>query len=409
VAKNITAMKTFPHKTERLHSMDALRAIMMLLGLVIHSALTYAVTDWGSTWSLKDPNATHWTNDYLVDFVHVFRMQIFFFVAGFFGALLFYERQPRPMIKNRFKRIVLPFIIFVFLLWPTVIVSFVYTRLSFAGDPEAWATATAYLTGSDGYIPGSTYHLWFLYYLTLITGFTVIIAFVAKRFKGFSHKTSSLFNKIIKHPVLRIIVFAAFTAVVYMFMNTSQVATSNSFIPDLNTFTYYAFFYMIGWILFKSKHLLDEMKRMDWWSTALGIALFSVYFFWKDDFGFYDAIIIKSITVWCLIFGVTGLFIRYASNHSPVMRYISDASYWVYLVHLSFTGLLPGLIMNWSLPATVKFLIVMLTTFFVCFVSYHYLVRSTFIGQFLNGRKYSKKIKDIQPATAPNAQLAMDK
>jgi hypothetical protein len=402
-------MQNFPHKTERLHSMDALRAIMMLLGLVIHSALTYAVTDWGSTWSLKDPNATHWTNDYIVDFVHVFRMQIFFFVAGFFGALLFYERKPRRMIRNRIQRIVFPFLVFVFLLWPSVIVCFVYTRLSFAGNPEAWATATAYLTQIEGYIPGSTFHLWFLYYLALITGFTVIIAFIAKKYKAFTNKTSGLFKSIIKHPILRILVFASFTAVVYVFMNTSQVATSNAFIPDLNTFTYYAFFYMIGWILFKSKHLLDELKRMDWWSTALGIALFSVYFFWKDDFKFYDAIIIKSITVWCLIFGITGLFIRYTSNHSRVMRYISDASYWVYLIHLSFTAIIPGLIMNWTLPATVKFLIVMLGTFFVCFVSYHYLVRATFIGQFLNGRRYSKKIKDIKPAKQQKVELVMDK
>ena len=402
-------MQNFPHKTERLHSMDALRAIMMLLGLVIHSALTYAVTDWGATWPLKDPNALHWTNDYIVDFIHVFRMQIFFFVAGFFGALLFYERRPRRMIKNRIQRIVFPFLVFVFLLWPSIVVCFTYTRLSFAGDPEAWATATSILAQIDGYIPGSTFHLWFLYYLALITGFSVIIAFIARPFKAFTNKISGLFNRIIIHPILRILVFASFTVVVYIFMNTSQVATSNSFIPDLNTFTYYAFFYIIGWILFKSKHLLDELKHMDWWSAALGIALFSVYFFWNDDFEFYDAIIIKSITVWCLIFGISGMFIRYASNHSPVMRYISDASYWVYLVHLSLTALLPVLIMNWALPATVKFLIVMVGTFSICFLSYHYLVRSTFIGQFLNGKKYSKKIKDIKQVAHTQVELAMDK
>lgn len=38
-------MKAQPHKTERLHSLDALRAIMMLLGLVIHSAITYGTID----------------------------------------------------------------------------------------------------------------------------------------------------------------------------------------------------------------------------------------------------------------------------------------------------------------------------------------------------------------------------
>ena len=60
-------MKAQPHKTERIHSLDSLRAIMMLLGVVLHSAITYGNADWGSTWSLKDPIATSSVNDYIVD------------------------------------------------------------------------------------------------------------------------------------------------------------------------------------------------------------------------------------------------------------------------------------------------------------------------------------------------------
>ncbi|OZV70014.1 acyltransferase family protein [Winogradskyella aurantia] len=402
-------MKTTPHKTERLHSMDALRAIMMLLGLVIHSAITYAVTDWGNVWSLKDPNATHWTNDYIVDFIHAFRMQIFFFVAGFFGAMLFYERQPLRMVKNRVQRIVFPFLVFVFLLWPSIIFSFVYTRLSFAGDPQAMETALSFFSTSEGYIPGSTFHLWFLYYLALITGFTVLLALITKRFRKFGSNLTQMFNTLIKQPVLRILVLAIFTAMVYLFMNTSQVATSGSFIPDVNTFTYYAFFYIIGWVLFKSKHLLDRMMKLDFISTGIGVALFTGYFFWHESFNLWGAIAIKSVMVWCLIFGVTGLFIRYASNHSPIMRYISDASYWVYLIHLSFTAILPVLIKDWALPATIKFLIVMCTTFFICFLTYHLFVRSSVIGQFLNGRRYTRKLKDIKPSTTSKVTMAVDK
>jgi peptidoglycan/LPS O-acetylase OafA/YrhL len=78
------------------------------------------------------------------------------------------------------------------------------------------------------------------------------------------------------------------------------------------------------------------------------------------------------------------------------MRYISDASYWVYLLHLSLTAILPGLIVDWPMHAIVKFLFVLISTGIICFVSYHYLVRNTFIGKFLNGRKYSKKLSDIR-------------
>ncbi len=107
-------------------------------------------------------------------------------------------------------------------------------------------------------------------------------------------------------------------------------------------------------------------------------------------------IIANSAIVWLLIFGITGLFIRYGSNHSSRMRYISDSSYWVYLVHLSFTTIIPGFIADWPLPATLKFLFVLICTGIISFVSYHYLVRGTFIGKFLNGRKYLRKLSDIK-------------
>jgi hypothetical protein len=82
------------------------------------------------------------------------------------------------------------------------------------------------------------------------------------------------------------------------------------------------------------------------------------------------------------------------------MRYVSDASYWVYLLHLPLTLLIPGLIADWPLPATLKMLFVVLSTTSICFVSYHYMVRGTFIGKFLNGRKYSRKLSDIKQPEA---------
>jgi hypothetical protein len=48
---------------------------------------------------------------------------------------------------------------------------------------------------------------------------------------------------------------------------------------------------------------------------------------------------------------------------------------------------------DWEIPAFAKFMIVLLVTSLICLVTYHYLVRSTFIGKFLNGRKYSIKRK----------------
>lgn len=391
-------MLTTPRKTERIHSLDSLRAIMMLLGLVLHSAITFGIYSYGASWSIKDPLAQHISNDFITWLIHAFRMQTFFVVAGFFGALLFYERSPRKMMLNRLMRIVNPFFVFILILSPLVLFSFGYTRMIFNDEPNAFYTMLAEFKNPLKWLPPRTFHLWFLYYLGMITYASVLLAALLRKTPKLTSGISLAFNWLITKPILRIIVFGALTFGVYSIMGTSSVATSTSFIPDLNTFIYYSFFYLVGWILFKSKHLLDEFKRLDWVSLALGSALFCSYFFMYKSMHYQVLVVVKSLMVWSFIFGITGLFIRFGSIHSARMRYISDSSYWVYLVHLPLTAFIPGLIADWPLPATVKFLIVTAGTGVFCFLTYHYLVRGGVIGQFLNGRRYSRKLSDIRKA-----------
>ena len=88
-------------ETERIHSLDALRAVMLLLGLVVHSSMSYGVNFHLFGWKIQDPQDTNFFFDILVLFLHDFRMPVFFVIAGFFGALLFFNRSPTSMIVNR--------------------------------------------------------------------------------------------------------------------------------------------------------------------------------------------------------------------------------------------------------------------------------------------------------------------
>jgi hypothetical protein len=383
---------------------------MMLLGLVLHSAITFGVINYGNAWPIKDPGTTNLSNDFIVSFIHTFRIPIFFVVAGFFGAMLFYERTPLKMIKNRVSRIVYPFIAFVLLLWPTIVFTFSYTRLTFAGSDNALAETLAIFSNPLVFIPQMTFHLWFLYYLILITIVSVLLALLFKKLPKLSSNISKAFNWILQKPKVRVLVFVGLTCLVYLIMGISSVETSSSFIPDINTFIFYFFFYIVGWVLFKSKQLLESMMRLDWACTISGIILFTVYFFVKQSLSYELVILISSFIVWLFIFGITGLFIRYGNHHSSRMRYISDASYWVYLVHLSFTAIIPAFLFNWDVPATVKFLTVLTITTFICFSTYHCFVRYSFIGKFLNGKKYSRKLSDINKAEElPKLKTDMDK
>ncbi len=392
-------MKIQAHKTERLHALDSLRAIMMMLGIVIHSANTYVIADYGASWPLKDPNSTGLALDWISSVVHVFRMPIFFVIAGFFASLLFHERSPSIMIKNRVNRIFLPFLVFLVLLWPLVQISFSYSNIVFAQGSNPFSTALASFSRPAAFVPGHTMHLWFLYYLLMFSGASYVLGLTFNKLPWFTAKSSQLVSFVIQRPFLKIIAFTFITFLLLLIMNRTWVATSLRFTPDFNTFIFYFFFYMFGWVLFRSKSLLSSFKKYDFVFTALALLLFTWYFFADlTAMALWVKITIKSLNCCLFIFGITGLFIRFGSRHSATMRYVSDSSYWVFLLHLPLTAIIPGLIADWNIPAIFKFLFVMSATTVFCLVTYHYLVRSTFIGAFLNGRKYPRKLSHIKLA-----------
>lgn len=379
---------------------------MMLLGLVLHSALTYNVTNHGNAWEIKDPESNYILTDFIVLLIHSFRMPIFFLVAGFFGSMLFYERGVIQMFKNRISRIVFPFIVFLFILSPIIYFSFSYTIAVFENQENPFVNSTQLFSNIFVFIPKGTSHLWFLYYLIYVTLITSLLGLLLKNQKKISNKITNIFNWIIKRSITRLAFFSSFTFLILTYLETSMVNASTSLIPDLNTFVFYFFFYIVGWILFKSKGLLNSFMKYDWQFVAFAVFLIITQGLLIQYSGMElkpnsnSAILISfnSIIVWLFIFGITGLFIRYGSKHSKRMRYISDSSYWVYLIHLPLTAIIPAFIWEFPLPALVKFIIVLSLTTLICFATYHYLVRNTFIGKFLNGKKYPKKIKETPVA-----------
>ena len=96
----------------RIHSLDAYRGVLMLLGIVIHGAIPFLDHDVESL-SGDVVSFSFWL-------VHLFRMPAFFMLSGFFAALLWQRYGGAGMLMNRFERIVLPFITFFFVL-PAVV------------------------------------------------------------------------------------------------------------------------------------------------------------------------------------------------------------------------------------------------------------------------------------------------
>lgn len=149
---------------DRIHSMDNLRALAMLAGVVFHAALAYSPLV-HNFWPTADASGSAWV-DVLAWFGHLFRMPLFFVIAGFFAALLVRKRGIGGMLRNRLARVLLPFLIFL----PLVLGALSWLTAEAASSRRnlspvlAWVKQTTLEHGSLPFLP-SVAHLWFLLYL----------------------------------------------------------------------------------------------------------------------------------------------------------------------------------------------------------------------------------------------------
>lgn len=183
--------------------------------------------------------------------------------------------------------------------------------------------------------------------------------------------------------------------------------TSVGLLPMPNVMLYYVIFFFFGAFYFDSD---DQEGRVGQsWKITLPICLFLIFPIGYElsigGFGFgYDlfdaryhrpvAIVLQVIYVWVMSFALMGMFRSLFSRQSHAMRYISDSSYWLYLIHLPLIIVAQAMVRDLPLPALVKFTSVCVLTTLVSLASYQMFVRYTPIGTLLNGPR-------VRPANPP--------
>ena len=96
---------------------------------------------------------------------------------------------------------------------------------------------------------------------------------------------------------------------------------------------------------------------------------------------------VMALAIFASTFAALSLALRFASGRSAVRRYLADASYWIYLIHLPLVMVGQVLVVNAVLPWFVKFGLVIGGTLAVSLITYELLIRHSFMGRWLNGRR----------------------
>ena len=372
--------------------MDALRAIAMLLGIVLHAVIAYRVFP-NAAWP---DDSYQWIGyDVLYLWTHSFRMHVFFLVAGFFARMLYLKIGERAFIQHRVKRIVVPFAVGVILLVPLSISPFLYYRYTEGLGMEVSQALVTTLRGMLGW--NGLVHLWFLYYLLMFYIAMIIALRLVKlvpSIKNISNRLNFLADLTNPATVLCIVV-----AIVALLASQEKLILEpyTGIKPDLAQFSYYGLFFGIGYWIHQRIYLIEKVSRYAipylLMGTLLVIPLTYLYTTAQttlDDIGNNYTLLIRTIgalqTV-LLVGGVLGGFIRFFNRENQMLRYISDAAYWLYLIHLPLVAWLQVLLLHSPIYGFFRFWVIVTVTAFISLLTYQWFVRYTAIGNILHGKR----------------------
>lgn len=380
---------------ERLHGLDGLRGAALLLGVVLHGTLSFFPSQ---IWIVGDDQTSVWASG-LFFVIHLFRMASFFLIAGLFGHMMLKRRGTAGFIKNRLIRIAGPLAAF----WGPVMAGIVAVLV--------WNASLHGLTAADA-PPPPTYdwtnipltHLWFLwvllwFYAALVIGRALVIRLdrAGAVGRGMDRLAGGLIG-----PWGALALGAPLALALWLEPNWIAffgIPTPDAgLVPETSALVGFGLAFGMGVLLDRRRDLLAKIEG--WTPVYLGLALGAgttalmlsggptpVLTPMTDPAAKALAAAAFGVATYASMFAVVGLALKLWSGRSGLRRYLADASYWIYIVHLPLVMAAQVVVQDWAMVWPIKLALVVVGVVAVSLASYELMVRHGMMGRWLNGRR----------------------
>ena len=356
-------------QTKRYHGLDALRAVAMVMGLVIHSVMPFADQD-----ILADvaPGATapgltpFW--QFLVVWIHQWRMPVFFLLSGFFVTMTLERRGAAHVLRDRGLRIFGTFVLFM------VIFSVLFDK--------GWL---------------ELHHLWFLWFLTLYCLAAVLVVWsqLSRLLLPLAWVMGSFPRMALLYlPMLLLVIFA-------------KEDLTNQIIPEWLTefrpqgLIYYGFFFLLGCGLWQHRDRIEDLKSVRGLTASLGLSIGLTIMLltaqWAglaEDWMYVLGIPAAQLGI---IFGLVGLAEATVRQSSRVLRFCVESAYAVYLFHVYIVIIVGGGLIVAEVPLHLAISLTIAAGLVLSVLCYVVLVRYTPLDWMLAGPKAARFPKVFRP------------
>ena len=325
----------------------------------------------------------------LIYWLHQWRLPLLFFISG---VGIHFSLQSRSVFSFARERIVRLFIPLLFAMFFTIPAQVYIERLQTGQFTSSYLDFYPTVWELVPYLEGTLTwsHLWFVVYLFVFLLLPVFAIFKIKAIKTLKEKIANSFT----HPLLAFSLFIPFT--LYYFTLYLAYPEQQSLLDDWFLFIFSITLVVYGYILGGSQSFWEtcEKYRFYYLSTALlCIAVLYYEFWWKSelpkvtDSRLYLYGNLNSIHIWTLILTLLGFAKKHLNFSNRFLKYTNKAVYPFYILHQTVIVVSGYFVVQWSLPISVKLVLLIFICFLTVFAIYHWLIRLFILTRILYGLK----------------------
>lgn len=376
-------------------AIDSLRTAMMCVVMFGHPLLPYMTVPR----RFEDPQ-THVGFDVAGVFLYGFAMPAFFVTAGFAAAGLFARRGARAFWRNRATRIFAPLLVGYLLLTPLTRAAYEFGQAVAASGSLA---AGWQVFGEARWLRwGKVYHLWFLASLLVFSAGAIALDAAARGLpQGVRTKLDTLARSITLGRARMPLLVAAVAALMVPSWTWGTGQGTDGWMQ-----TAIFGFFALGWLLYRYRDGLTSFSVNWWHGPALALAVMPLCawatirrLFTEDTVDVATGLIAgttNAIVAVGMTLGLLGLFqLRYAER-GRLGQYVSEASYWIYLIHYPVVIAAGAIMAAAPWPALAKYLATVALSLPIIIGSYELLVRNSPLGAVLGGPRKRKPAGRIE-------------
>jgi peptidoglycan/LPS O-acetylase OafA/YrhL len=361
-------------KPKRRYDLDWLRVVAVLLLVPFHSALIFSL-DLGDIVYVKDvvesPPLVEMAN-----FMWLFHMPLLFVIAGSSVWFALKFRSAGRYLVERFTRLVIPLVFGITVPIPLMI----YVQFMDGSKYDSfWDFYVQFfrinLDDLSGYSGAFTpAHLWFVLFLFAFAVVALPLFLVLRRESG-------------KRLIGKLAAFFQLPGTIFLLALPLAGAVEMFDIGGKAPFLYLVLF-IYGYILVADERFQDILDQHAVSGAILGVVFTTAFqIVLAVDGSRLLVHLAYYVSRWCWVVAILGFGHRYLNKSNRLLRYLSEASYPFYILHLPVNTIVGYFVIRWPASIAIKFVVINVVTTLATYAVYEVLVKRIGVMRFLFGIK----------------------